>query len=63
MASTAFPLISFPEKTSPGRHPLVLSQGEVRPGVKQGQYWGAPPSWGRSAPPVPAYDINTTVAL
>ena len=39
MASTAFPLISFPEKTSPGRHPLVLSQGEVRPGVKQGQHW------------------------
>lgn len=51
MPTTAFPLISFPEKTSAGRHPLVLSQGEVRPGVKQGQHWGVPP--------LPASDVNT----
>ena len=62
MASTAFPLISFPEKTSPGRHPLVLSQGEVRPGVKQGQHWGVPPQWTIPDPP-PARNISVNVDL
>ena len=64
MKTTAFPLISFPAEPCSGRHPLVLSQGEVRPGVKQDQHWGVPPQWTiPDPPPVRTIKVNVDVRI
>lgn len=63
MASTTFPSAWLLNDLLPHRHIELLSQGEVRPGVKQGQHWGVPPStWTEPTPPlVPRIDVNTEI--
>lgn len=62
MASTAFPTAWLKGEFLPHRHCSLLSQGEVRPGVKQGQHWGVPPQWTRPEPP-PVRNIKVNVAV
>lgn len=63
MASTTFPAAWLLTDLPPHRHCELLSQGEVRPGVRHGQHWGVPPSaWTTPTPPtVPVINVNAEI--
>ena len=63
MTSTTVPSSMLSRDFPPHRHIELLSQGEVRPGIRQGQHWGVPPrAWTvQTPPPVPVCNINTDI--
>lgn len=62
MRPPAFKPPRIQSQHAPYRHPYLLSQGEVRPGVRQGQFWGVPSGWALTeAPPVRVITVNTEI--